>query len=64
MSSITGKTLSMLEDRQDFGEERIITVGRLTGKAVTRSQQSPCISPTRLLHSINEQLDGVPVKSG
>ncbi len=25
---------------------------------------SPCISPTRLLHSTNEQLDGVPVKSG
>jgi hypothetical protein len=27
-----GKTLSMLDDRQDYGEERIITVGKLTGK--------------------------------
>ena len=24
----------------------------------------PCISPTRLLHSTHEQLDGVPVISG
>ena len=27
-----GKTLSMVDDRQDYGEERIITVGKLTGK--------------------------------
>ena len=25
---------------------------------------APCISPTRLLHSTHEQLDGVPVISG
>lgn len=27
-----GKTLSMVDDRQNYGEERIITVGKLTGK--------------------------------
>jgi len=27
-----GKTLSMVDDRQDYGEERIITVGKLNGK--------------------------------
>lgn len=27
-----GKTLSMMDGRQDYGEERIITVGKLTGK--------------------------------
>lgn len=27
-----GKTLSMIDDRQDYGEERIITVGKLSGK--------------------------------
>lgn len=27
-----GKTFSMLDNRQDYGEERIITVGKLSGK--------------------------------
>lgn len=27
-----GKTLSMIDDRKDYGEERIITVGKLSGK--------------------------------
>lgn len=29
-----GKTLSMIDDRQNYGEERIITVGKLTDKVV------------------------------
>lgn len=27
-----GNTFSMVDDRQDYGEERIITVGKLSGK--------------------------------
>lgn len=27
-----GKTLPMMDDRKDYGEERIITVGKLTSK--------------------------------
>ncbi|WP_030074904.1 MULTISPECIES: BrnT family toxin [Pseudomonadota] len=27
-----GNTFSMVDDRQDYGEKRIITVGKLTGK--------------------------------
>ncbi|GEK53150.1 BrnT family toxin [Vreelandella venusta] len=27
-----GNTFSMMDDRQDYGEERIITVGKLSGK--------------------------------
>ena len=37
---------------------------RSTTRRMRFTISPPCISPNRLLHSANEQLDGVPVISG